>query len=245
MSPRDHFARNPEEKTTMPSSLFLPETRSVLDAIAAEQQRVDAFEQPKLLETIRRRSTPWTPEELVDACAGGYYAAPAAIGRMLYTSVRAMRPRTVFEFGTSYGFTAIHIAAALRDNGSGKLYTVDLHEGKCAAARDHLKSAGVAEYAEVVTGEAVEVISSFSEPIDFLYLDGWADFYLDVVRAAEPRLRSGALVHADDTEKFAAAARPYLDHVRDPANGYVSVGIADGQGLELSTFTGLSGRTVS
>jgi predicted O-methyltransferase YrrM len=229
----------------MPSSLFSRQVRTVLENIAAEQHRVDAVEQPKLLEIIRERNTPWTPEELVEACASGYYAAPEAVGRMLYTCVRAMRPQTVFEFGTSHGFTAIHIAAALRDNGSGKLYTVDLHEGKCAAARDNLKSAGVDEYAQVITGEAVDVMSSFPEPVDFLYLDGWADFYLDVVRAAEPRLRSGALVHADDTAKFAAGARPYLDYVRDPANGYVSVGITDGQGLELSTFTGTSGRTVS
>ncbi|WP_309031217.1 O-methyltransferase [Streptomyces alfalfae] len=233
----------------MTSSLFSADTRAVLDAIAAEQDRVDAVEQPKLLDTIRRRTAPWTPTELVAACSSGYYAAPAAIGRMLYTGVRAVRPRTVFEFGTAYGFTAVHIAAALKDNGAGKLYTVDLHEGKCAAARDHLKEAGVDEYAEVITGEAVEVLSVFpalcAEPIDFLYLDGWADFYLDVVRAAEPHLRSGALVHADDTEKFAAGARPYLDHVREPANGYVSVGITDGQGLELSTFTGRSVRTSS
>ncbi|WP_432133527.1 O-methyltransferase [Streptomyces sp. bgisy154] len=229
----------------MPSSLHSPQVRAVLDTIAAEQRRVDAVEQPKLLDIIRNRTAPWTPGELVDACADGYYAAPADVGRMLYAWVRAMRPQTVFEFGTSYGFTAIHIAAALRDNGSGKLYTVDLHEGKCAAAWDHLTSAGVAEYAEVIVGEAVEVMSSFPERIDLLYLDGWADFYLDVVRAAEPRLRPGALVHADDTVKFAAAAQPYLDHVRDPAGGYVSVAVADGQGLELSTFTGASGRTGS
>ncbi|MEU0041939.1 O-methyltransferase [Streptomyces werraensis] len=228
----------------MPSSLSSPRVRTVLDAIAAEQQRVDAVEQPEFLDIVRRRTTPWTPRELVDACASGYYAAPAAIGRMLYTCVRAMRPRVVFEFGTSYGFTAIHIATALRDNGAGKLYTVDLHEGKCAAAREHLKSAEVDEYAEVITGEAADVLSSFplvaksTEPVDLLYLDGWADFYLDVVRAAEPWLRTGALVHADDTEKFAAGARPYLEYVRDPQGDYVSVGITDGQGLELSTYTG-------
>ncbi|NUP19757.1 MAG: methyltransferase [Streptomyces sp.] len=229
----------------MTSSLFSPKVHDVLDRIASEQQRVDAVEQPKLLEKIRSRETPWTPGELVAACAGGYYAAPAAIGRMLYTCVRAIRPRTVFEFGTGYGFTTLHIAAALRDNGSGKLHTVDLHAGKCVAARDNLAAAGLDMYVEVVTGEAVEVMSGFSEPIDFLYLDGWVDFYLDFVRAAEPRLRPGALVHADDTEKFASGARPYLDHVREPANGYVSLGITDGQGLELSTFTGPSEQDVS
>ncbi|MGP4011364.1 O-methyltransferase [Streptomyces sp. 4N124] len=230
---------------TMTSTLFSPQTRNVLESILKEQRRVDETEQPKLLEKIRSRVSPWTPEDLVEACSSGYYAAPESIGRMLYTCVRAMRPQTVFEFGTSYGFTAIHIAAALRDNGYGKLYTVDLHQEKCAAAREHLKSAGVAEQADVIEGEAVDVLSTFPEQIDFLYLDGWADFYHDVIKAAEPRLRPGSLVHADDTEKFAAAARPYLDHVRDSANGYVSVGITDGQGLELSTFVDTRTRAIS
>lgn len=229
----------------MDTTFFSRRTQEVLEHIAEEQKRVDDVEQPKLLDTIKRRTTPWTPEELVDACASGYYAAPADIGRMLYACVRAMRPETVFEFGTSYGFTAIHIAAALRDNGAGHLYTVDLHKGKCAAARKNLEAAGVADQVDVVEGEAVDVLSDFPHQIDFLYLDGWADFYLDAVKAAEPRLRQGALVHADDTLKFAAGARPYLDHVRRPSNGYVSVGISDGQGLELSTYLGASERARS
>ncbi|CAM3733671.1 class I SAM-dependent methyltransferase [Nocardiopsis rhodophaea] len=229
----------------MTSALYLPKVRNVLAGISEEQHRVDEVEQPKLLRKVRERGTPWTPEELVEACASGYYAAPPEIGRMLFTFVRATRPETVFEFGTSYGFTAIHIAAALRDNGFGMLYTAELHEGKCTAARNNLASAGVGEYAEVIQGEAEEILSSFSRRIDFLYLDGWAEFYLGVLRAAEPRLRAGALIHADDTAKFAAGARPYLDYVRDPSNGYVSTAIADGQGLELSTFTRTSERALS
>ncbi|OII70366.1 MULTISPECIES: O-methyltransferase [unclassified Streptomyces] len=213
-------------------------TRTVLDRIAAEQARVDAVEQPKLLEKVRSRTSPWTPEELVDACASGYYAAPPSIGRLLYATVRAMRPGVVVEFGTSYGFTALHVAAALRDNGFGRLYTVDMHAKKCAEARRNIDEAGLSAYAEVIEGEASDVLSGFPQRIDLLYLDGWAEFYLDVLRAAEPSLRPGALVHADDTGKFAAGARAYLAHVRDPANGYVSVGFADGQGLELSTFGG-------
>lgn len=217
-----------------------PRVRAVLDEIAAEQDRVDAVEQPKLLEVVRARTTPWTPEELADACASGYYAAPAAIGRMLYATVRAMRPTTVVEFGTSYGFSTIHIAAALRDNGAGRVITTELHEGKADAAWRNIQRAGVADHVGVLVGEASRTLAAVPGPVDFLYLDGWTEFYLDVLRAVEPKLRPGALVHADDTVKFAAGARRYLDHVRDPANGYVSVAIADGQGLELSSYLGAS-----
>ncbi|MCP2261186.1 putative O-methyltransferase YrrM [Streptoalloteichus tenebrarius] len=215
-----------------------PRVRAVLDEIAAEQARVDAVEQPKLLEEVRARTTPWTPEELVAACGSGYYAAPAAIGRLLYATVRAMRPTTVIEFGTAYGFSTIHIAAALRDNGFGRVITTELHGGKAEAAWRNIQRAGVSDHVGMLVGEASRTLTTVPGPVDLLYLDGWVDFYLDVLRTVEPKLRPGALVHADDTLKFADGARAYLDHVRDPANGYVSTAIADGQGLELSSYVG-------
>ncbi|MGD3112203.1 methyltransferase [Streptomyces sp. YGL11-2] len=48
----------------------------------------------------------------------------------------------------------------------------------------------------------------------------------------EPRLAPGTLVVADDTSF--ASMRPYLDHVRDPANGYRSVAFPVEDGMEIS-----------
>ncbi|GGM52872.1 O-methyltransferase [Longimycelium tulufanense] len=221
-----------------------PKVGEMVEYIVGEQQRIDDVEQPKLLKIVRARTTPWTPGELVEACAPGYYAAPLPICRMLYTTVRAMRPERVVEFGTSYGLSTLHIAAALRDNGGGRVTSVEMHEGKAAAARENIAEAGLSDHVEIVVGEASQVLAEVPGPVDFLYLDGWAEFYLSVLKAVEPKLRSGALVHADDTGKFAAGAKSYLDYVRDPANGYVSVEITDGQGLELSTYTGAGREAV-
>src|SRR5690348_17272718 len=40
-------------------------------------------------------------------------------GKLLYMLTRSTRARTVIEFGTSFGISTLHIAAALRDNGGG------------------------------------------------------------------------------------------------------------------------------
>src|SRR5262245_26236920 len=40
-------------------------------------------------------------------------------GRFLYQTARAIRARTIVEFGTSFGISAIYLAAAVRDNGGG------------------------------------------------------------------------------------------------------------------------------
>jgi predicted O-methyltransferase YrrM len=44
-----------------------------------------------------------------------------ATGRLLYMLARSVRARTIVEFGTSFGISTLHLAAALRDNGGGRL----------------------------------------------------------------------------------------------------------------------------
>lgn len=219
------------------NSLTDPRVRKVLDDIWAMQAQVNPAGESRLKEAMTGRSEPFGARELADLCADGSFAAPPQIGLLLYALVRAMRPATVLEFGTGHGFSTLHIAAALRDNGAGQLVSAELHPAKAEAARVNLSLAGLNHHAKVVEGEAAEVLADIPD-VDLLYLDGWTAFYLTVLRAVEPNLRPGALVHADDVGKFAKGAAPYLDYVRDPANGYVSVTLSDYQGFEQSCRTG-------
>jgi len=41
-------------------------------------------------------------------------------GKLLYLLVRSVRARNIVEFGTSFGISTLHLAAALRDNGGGR-----------------------------------------------------------------------------------------------------------------------------
>jgi predicted O-methyltransferase YrrM len=53
-----------------------------------------------------------------------------------------------------------------------------------------------------------------------------------VLRALEPRLARGALVIADDTSFD--SVKPYLEYVRDLANGYEGVTFPVEDGMEIS-----------
>jgi predicted O-methyltransferase YrrM len=59
-----------------------------------------------------------------------------------------------------------------------------------------------------------------------------------VLKLLEPRLSPGALVVADNTEM--PETQPYVDYVRDPANGYVSVSfpVRDSGRMEISCRAG-------
>jgi len=50
----------------------------------------------------------------------------------------------------------------------------------------------------------------------------------------EPKLAPGAFVAADDIHLFPDALKAYLDYVREPKNGYVSVTFPEGDAVELS-----------
>src|SRR4051794_12770528 len=63
---------------------------------------------------------PKSAQEWADANAEVYMPISADGGKLLYNLVRAARPATVVEFGTSFGISTLHLAAAVRDNGTGR-----------------------------------------------------------------------------------------------------------------------------
>lgn len=54
-----------------------------------------------------------------------HLAVSRETGRLLYMLARATNARTIIEFGSSFGVSTLHLAAALRDNGGGKLITTE------------------------------------------------------------------------------------------------------------------------
>jgi predicted O-methyltransferase YrrM len=175
---------------------------------------------------------PAAPQDYADAAAGIYMPISALGGQLLYNLVRAVRPATVIEFGTSYGISTLYLAAAVRDNGTGRVLTTELNKDKIAAARRTFAETGLADVITVLEGDARDSLARVEGSADFVLLDGWKDLCLPVLRILEPRLRAGTLVVADDVNLD--SLRPYLDYVRDPANGYHSVTFPVEDGMEIS-----------
>jgi predicted O-methyltransferase YrrM len=144
-------------------------------------------------------------------------------GRLLYGLARATRARAIVEFGTSFGLSTIHLAAALRDNGGGRVIGTEFEPTKIAHARANLDAAGLADLVELREGDALETLArDLPDPIDLVLLDGHKPLYGDVLALVEPHLRSGACLVADNAD----ACPDYLARVRGDA-AYVSVPIAD------------------
>ena len=145
-------------------------------------------------------------------------------GRLLYLLARATKARSIVEFGTSFGLSTLHLAAALKDNAGGRLIGTEFEPTKVARARENLSQAGLSEFVEIREGDALETLArDLPNSIDLLVLDGAKVLYPRILALTEARLRPGALVLADNADHNPE----FLSYVRTPANGYVSVPFAE------------------
>lgn len=206
---------------------------SVLDRMYAESKN-----QMSLLR--ERRGTfdrPMTAQERAEAMSEFYIPVTPEAGRLLYSLVRATRPATIVEFGMSFGISALHLAAAARDNGTGRVVTTELSDTKIAAAKQTFAETGLDDVITILEGDALSTLADLPGPVGFVLLDGWKDLYLPIIELLEPRLSPGVLVVADNTNS--ADTQPYLDRVRNPGNGYVSFNfqVRDSDSMEISCRT--------
>lgn len=151
-------------------------------------------------------------------------------GNLLYMLARSTRARSIVEFGTSFGISTLHLAAALRDNGGGRLITSEFEPSKVVRARRHLTEGGVIDLVEIREGDALETLKTdLPDTIDLLLLDGAKALYPEILSLVESRLRPGALIVADNADD----SPDYLEYVRRPGGGYLSVPFADDVELSL------------
>lgn len=162
---------------------------------------------------------------------------PLAVSRetgvLLYMLARSSRATSIVEFGTSFGLSTIFLAAALRDNGNGRLITSEFEPSKVTRAKANVAAAGFSDLVEFREGDALSTLArDLPETIDLVLLDGAKALYPDILALLESRLRPGALIVADNTD----FCPNYLDRVRDPKQGYLSVPF--GPDVELSMRLG-------
>jgi predicted O-methyltransferase YrrM len=128
--------------------------------------------------------------------------------------------------------SAIYFAAAMRDNGGGTVIGSELVPEKVAAAKRNLADAGLADYADIREGHARQTLSSVGGPVDFALIDGWPNgqepsLAREVIEILAPQIRTGGYVMNDNAEP------DFLEFVRNPVNGFISVRLPLQRGTEL------------
>lgn len=132
----------------------------------------------------------------------------------------------------SFGISTLYLAAAVRDNGAGEVITTEMSPDKITAARGIFTQTGLDDVVTILDGDARETLATVDREADFVFVDGWPELCLPVLKVLEPGLRPGTLVVADDVPS--AGLGEYLADVRDPANGYLNMRCPIDEGIEIS-----------
>jgi len=220
------------------STLESPPVAGLLRQLFAQADQDDPAAFERVNATLKRLPHPPDQRQRAELMRNVYMPVSPDVGRLLYVLARNRGAKVIVEFGTSFGISGIHLAAAVRDAGGGRVVATELDPIKAERAAQNFRAAGLSELIDLRVGDAFETLKSgVGGSIDLLLLDGWKEAYLPMLRLLEPQLSPGALVVADDLAIAPEALTPYLEYVRQPGNGYVSVELPLGDRIEISLRT--------
>lgn len=160
-------------------------------------------------------------------------------GMLLNILSKEAKAESILELGTSYGYSTIWLAEAVRITG-GKVVTIELAPEKSRFAQEKLQSVDLASRVDFRVGDALAVLASLQQTFDFVLVDLWKDLYVPCLELFMPKLRVGALVVADNMvfpEHARHEAERYRQAIRSSGR-FESMFLSVGSGIEVSRFKG-------
>ena len=157
--------------------------------------------------------------------------APAT-GRFLFALVAPQTDCEVLELGGSRGYSAIWLAAAARIL-AGRVLSIENDPRKIEAWHRNVEDAGLDEWADLLEGDALELLPQIDDVFDLVFIDAEKEDYERLFELARTNVEPGGLVvadnvlsHPDPLAQYSAARQS------DPTLSSVTVPLD--RGLELS-----------
>lgn len=159
---------------------------------------------------------------------------------------RLKNPQRILEIGAAEGLTSI---ALLLECPAARVTAIEQDGARFAAAKENFARFGVADRADLIEGDAADVLPSLEGAFDFIFLDGPKAQYVHYLPHLKRLLPPGGALAADDVllygwvsgevpppqkrRSIAARLREYLDAVCSDADFVTSI-FELGEGLALS-----------
>jgi predicted O-methyltransferase YrrM len=155
---------------------------------------------------------------------------PLVEGHLLTQLALAVNARTIVEIGTSYGFSALNFARALRHT-HGHLHTIDRDPKKFESSKSAFARAGVADLITNYLGDAAGILPNMPSGIDLAFIDAdkpACQTYFDLLW---PKVRPGGAVLTDNATTHATELAPYITGLRSRPDAYSTL-LPVGNGVE-------------
>jgi len=153
-------------------------------------------------------------------------------GRFLFSLVAPQTDCEVLELCGSRDYSSIWLAAGVRHLGS-RVLSIEHEPARVEAWRRNVEQAALADWAEVVQGDALELLPAIEDVFDVVFIDAEKDDYERLFELARTKLEPGALVVADNVLSHRETLEAY-SRARQSDATLVSLTVPLDRGLELT-----------
>ena len=133
--------------------------------------------------------------------------------KLLQLLAELVGARSVLEIGTLGGYSAIHFARALPED--GRLVSLEIDERHAEVARENVERAGLSGKVEVRVGDARELLAGIAEggegPFDVVFIDADKTGYPEYLEWSLRLTRPGSLILGDNTVRGGSILDPRDD----------------------------------
>jgi caffeoyl-CoA O-methyltransferase len=137
-------------------------------------------------------------------------------GRLLRLFAEIAGARRILEIGTLGGYSAIHLARGLPEDGG--LISLEIDEHHADVARKNVERAGLSDIVEVRVGDANRLLSDLIEndegPFDLVFIDADKEGYPDYLDVSLRLVRPGSLILGDNTIRGGTVLDPREETAR-------------------------------
>jgi caffeoyl-CoA O-methyltransferase len=184
-------------------------------AVLARLEEEDARERAEGVEAARRSR-----------------AVARTTGQFLFALVAPQTDCEVLEIGGSRGYSTIWFAAGARYLG-GRVLSLEHDPLKCDAWRQNVAEAGLGDWADLLEGDAFELLPAIDDVFDVVFIDAEKDDYERLFELARGKVEPGGLIVADNVLSHAETLAAHVAaRQADPTLESVTVPLD--RGLELS-----------
>ena len=117
-------------------------------------------------------------------------------GEVLFILARSIGARRVYEMGSGFGYSALHLARAIPEGGT--VICTDGDAQNKERAEEYFREAGLLHKLDFRVGDALDMLDAVSGEFDIVLIDIGKEDYPAAFRKAWPRLRIGGLFMADN-----------------------------------------------
>lgn len=122
--------------------------------------------------------------------------ADREVSRFIEIAARISGAKKALEIGMAIGYTVLHLARAMGDQGT--ITTIEPSDEMIGAASGYLDRAGVMKRVKIERGKALEVLPTLHETFDMLFIDALKEEYQGYLDLGLPLVKSGGMIIVDN-----------------------------------------------